>query len=83
MSAKELKASLHQLIDGEFNEGILSHIKEILEQNVHKPIAELGGQTIYEFNKEMEEAEAEMYKGEFLTHEEVSKMFEKMFNKWG
>ncbi len=29
----------------------------------------------------MEEAEAEMDKGEFLTHEEVSEMFEKMFRK--
>ena len=81
MSAIDLKAGLHQMIEQEGNEQVLRHIKETLEQNVHIPIAELGGQTIYEFNKEMEEAEAEMYKGEFLTHEEVSEMFEKMFKK--
>ena len=81
MSVNELKTSLYQMIAQEGDKQVLNCVKEILEQNVHLPIAELGGQTISEFNMEMEEAEAEMDKGEFLTQEEVSEMFEKIFIK--
>ena len=74
MSVNDLKNSLYQMIDREGDEQVLNHIKEILEQNIHTPIAELGGQTIHEFNVKTDN-------GEFSTQEEVIEKFEKMFQK--
>jgi hypothetical protein len=40
----------------------------------------VGGQTIEEYNRELDEAEAEIERGEFYTHEEVMEKLNKRFS---
>jgi hypothetical protein len=81
MSAIELRKSLHWMIEHESNEQVLYQIKILLEQNRNIQNDELGGQTIDEFNREMDESEAEIDKGIFATQEEVTVRFEQIFKK--
>ena len=81
MSTTELKASLHEMIEREANEHLLKQVQDMLTNYYHTPIDELGGQTIHEFNVEMEESEAEMDAGKFYTHEEVVAKLDELFRK--
>lgn len=81
MPITELKTNLHQMIEQEGDEQVLSHIKTMLEQNRNLPVDELGGQSIHEMNKEMDAAEAEIDSGIFSTQEEVTFKFEQLFKR--
>ena len=77
MSTIELKPSIRQQLEKTKDEKLLQQIQSILHTHFHTPIDELGGQTLQEFNDEMDEAEAEIDAGEFYTHDEVVEMSKK------
>ena len=78
MSAAEIKTEVLRMLD--FNdEPVLLQIHDLLKKRYNTPLAELGGQTLNEFNKEMDENEAEIDGGKFLLHEAVVEMSK----KWG
>lgn len=80
MSALEIKARVHQYVE-EANDDLLEELQRILEKHYDEPNAELGGIIINQYNDELDEAEAEIDRGEFYTQEEVAAKFEKRFKR--
>jgi len=77
MVATDLKSRVHEYVEGA-NEDVLLELHRILEKYYNEPNAELGGISINQYNEELDEAEAEIDRGEFYTQEEV----EAMSKKW-
>jgi alkyl hydroperoxide reductase subunit AhpF len=71
---QEMMQYFMQLNEAE-KKSVLQMIKTFLKGRKEKP----GRISIEQYNKEIEEAEAEIERGEFYTHEEVVKMSK----KWG
>lgn len=69
MSSAELKAQIHQYID-KVDDRLLNLILAMIEADT----GSAGRISIEQYNKELDEAEAEIDKGEFLTQEKVEKM---------
>ncbi len=65
VSTESLRLSLIQKLASTEDEYILTQIKELLEGS--QPIS------IEQYNREIEEAEARIEAGEYVTHEEVKK----------
>ncbi|MEQ9289819.1 MAG: hypothetical protein RIG77_23020 [Cyclobacteriaceae bacterium] len=69
MSSAELKAQIHQYID-KVDDRLLNLILAMIEADT----GSAGRISIEQYNKELDEAEAEIDKGKFFTQEEVEKM---------
>lgn len=81
MSTIELKTSIQRQLEKTADEKLLQKIDKMLHEHFHTPIDELGGQTLQEFNDEMDEAETEIDRGEFYTHDEMVAKINKLFAK--
>jgi len=65
---RQLSSYIHQLNAAQ-KKSLLGFIKTIF------PGEEEGAITIEQYNKELDEAEAEIARGEFYTHEEAKEIF--------
>ena len=80
MVATDLKSRVDEYVDGA-NEDVLPELKRILEKHYNEPNAGLGGISINQYNYELDEAGAEIDRGEFYTQEEVEAKLKKLFRK--
>ncbi len=70
MSSAEIRNKVHEIID-ESDDTIIDVVYTML--NAYNAKAVLGS-SIEDYNKEIEEGEAEIERGEFFSHEEVVAM---------
>ncbi len=68
----QLNTYIQQLNSAQ-KKSVLGYIKSLLPYK-----ADEGRITIEQYNKELEEAEAEIERGEFYTHEEAKEIFKKV-----
>ena len=69
---KELKEFWPRLSPGQ-KEAVLHVVKSYMITDVDEEIIPELGLTVTEYNRELEEAEAEIDRGEFFTHEQMKK----------
>jgi len=53
-----------------------------LKHMIHYGLKNEGRISIEQYNRELDEAEARVERGEFFTHEEVKKMSKEWWRKW-
>jgi hypothetical protein len=80
MSAKDLKASIYKLLESTDDEMVLEDVHEYISQRKQGIIPELGC-TLDEYNRDLEEAVAEIERGETVSHEEVMASLDEMFKQ--
>ncbi len=67
MSVQTIKQTLHQLIDKINDEDLLQAYLKIIESSLEKE----GRVSVEQYNKEIEEAEGAIDRGEFINHEDA------------
>ncbi len=68
------------MLEGTDDSTVLEDIQEYISQRRQGIIPELGC-TLDEYNREIDEAEAAIQRGEFYTHEEVMASVDEMLKK--
>jgi hypothetical protein len=84
MTAKSIDAQIvHSLplLGKDEKSSLLKVIQSFLKLKDNPAVAKEPPFDIDEYNREIDEAEAEMERGEFYTHEEVMAMFKERWNK--
>jgi hypothetical protein len=78
MSTIEIREKLHQYIDNS-EDDIINAVFALFKTYNNSP--KMNSADIDEYNKDIDEAMAEIDKGNFYTHEEVKSMIKKRYEK--
>lgn len=78
MSAAEIKASIYKMLDATEDNTVLEDIHKYIAQRKDGYVQELGC-TREEYSRELEEADAEIQRGNYATHEEVRAEVDALF----
>ncbi len=82
MSVQEMRTEMHRIVDI-LNEEQLYHLSRWRKEQLSGFVSDEYGVTIEEYNRDIDDAEAEINRGEYYTHEQVKAHFEEKFSLAG